>query len=80
MQGQKILQGAAQLLPVIDAAAQHQLTVQLNAARRKLGKILQHLTAALIGQHPHPQLRVGGVDRYKNGADVHLNDAVDLML
>ena len=62
VQGQKILQGAAQFLTVIDAAAQHQLTVQLNAARRKFGKILQHLTAALVGQHPHPQLRVGGVD------------------
>ena len=51
----------AQLVAVVDAAAQHQLTVDGDAALHQTGQILEHLAAALVGQHPHTELRVRGV-------------------
>ena len=77
-QRQQVVQRAAQLGAVVDAAAEHQLAVELDAAGRQFGQVLQRFAAALVGQHPHAQLRVGGVYRDKDGADVHLEDAVDL--
>ncbi len=44
------------------------------------GRILEHLAAALIGQHPYPQLGVGGVHRDVDRADVHLDDALNLVV
>ena len=61
-QGQQICQGAAQFVIVVNAAAEHKLTVQLDSARRQLGQVFQHLTPALVRQHPHPQFWVCRVD------------------
>ena len=58
---QKVGEGTAQLVAVVDAAAQHQLTVDGDAALHQTGQILEHLAAALVGQHPHTELRVRGV-------------------
>ena len=64
---QQIGQGAAQLVAVVDAAAQHQLAVHGNAALHQPGQVLEHLAAALVGQHPHAELGVGGVHRNVDG-------------
>ena len=77
---QQVGKGAAQLVAVVHAAAKHQLTVDGNAALHQTGQVLEHLAAALIGQHPHPQLGVGGVHRDIDRRDVHLDDAVDLVI
>ena len=77
---QQVGKGAAQLVAVVDAAAEHQLAVDSNAALHQTGQVLEHLAAALIGQHSHPQLGVGGVHRDIDGRDVHLDDAVDLVI
>ena len=77
-QRQQVVQRAAQLRAVVDAPAQHQLAVHLDAALRQLLQVGQRFAAPLVGQHPGAQHRVGGVDRDEDGADVHLNDAVDL--
>ena len=58
---QKVGEGTAQFVAVVDAAAQHQLTVDGDAALHQTGQILEHLAAALVGQHPHTELRVRGV-------------------
>ena len=79
-QFQQVGKGAAQFVAVVHAAAKHQLTVDGNAALHQTGQVLEHLAAALIGQHPHPQLRVGCVHRDIDRGDVHLDDAVDLVI
>ena len=60
---QQVAQGAAQLVAVVDAPAEHQLAVHRDAALHKAGQVLEHLARALVGQHPHPELGVRGVDR-----------------
>ena len=77
---QQVAQGTAQLITVVDAAAEHQLTVNGDAALHQTGQVLEHLAAALVGQHPHTELRVRGVHRNVDGRDVHLDDAVDLVV
>ncbi len=74
------LRGTAQLVAVVDAAAEHQLAVDGDAALHQTGQVLEHLAAALVGQHPHTELRVRGVHRNVDGRDVHLDDAVDLVV
>ena len=77
---QQVGQGAAQLVAIVDTTAEHQLAVDRDAALHQPGQVLEHLSAPLIGQHPHPELGVGGVDRDVDGRNVHLDDAVDLMV
>ena len=79
-QFQQVGQGAAQLIAVVDAPAEHQLAVDGNAALHQAGQVLKHLAAAPVGQHPDAELGVGGVDRNVDRRDVHLDDAVDLMV
>ena len=77
---QQVAQGAAKLFAIIDAPAEHQLTVDGDAALHQTGQILEHFTAPLVGQHPDTELGVGGVHRDVDRRDVHLDDAVDLVI
>ncbi len=77
---QQVCQRAAQLIAVVDAAAQNQLAIDRNAAFHKARQVLEHLAAPLVGEHPHPKLRVGGVDRNVDRRDMHLDDALDLVI
>ena len=79
-QRQQIVQSAAQLRAVVHAAANHQLAVHFNARRSQILQLLQNLARLFVGQHPHPQLGVGGVYRNIDGADVHGFDALHLTL
>ena len=77
---QQVSEGAAQLVAVVDATAEHELTVQLDAARRQPGQIVEHLAATLVGQHPYPQCGVCRVDRDEDWADMHLDDTVNFVV
>ena len=77
---QQVAQGAAKLFAIVDAPAEHQLTVDGDAALHQTGQVLEHLAAPLVGQHPDTELGVGGVHRDVDGRDVHLDDAVDLVI
>ena len=48
--------------------------------RRQLRKIPENLAAAGVFHHPDPQLGVGGVDRNIDGADVHFDDAGNILV
>ena len=77
---QQVGEGAAELVAVVDAPAEHQLAVDGDAALHQAGQVLQHLAAPFIRQHPHAELGIGGVDRDVDGRDMHLDDAVDLVV
>ena len=79
MQLAQIVQRAAQLLPVVDAPAQHQLAVHLNARLGELLQVGQRFTCPLVGHHAHPEFWVGGVHRDVDGGNVHVTDALHLM-
>ena len=77
---QQVSEGAAQLIAVVDAPAEHQLAVDGDAALHQTGQVLEHLARPLVGQHPDPELGVRRMDGDVDGRDVHLDDAVDLVV
>ena len=80
VQGAQVLQRFFQRRAVVHAPAEHQLKVHLDARLGKAVEVRQHLARVLVGHHPHPQVRVGGVHRDVDGRDVHLDDALGLPL
>ena len=76
----QIPQAAAQLLAVIEAGADNDLGIDADVVRGQLGDILEHLAAAWVFHQFDPQLRIGGVDRDIDGADVHFDDTGDVLI
>ena len=76
----QIPQAAPQFLAVIEAGADNDLGIDADVVRGQLGDILEHLAAAGVFHQFDPQLRVGGVDRDIDGADVHFDDAGDVLI
>ena len=76
----QIPQAAPQLLAVIEAGTEDDLGIDADVVRGQLGDILEHLAAAGIFHQFDPQLRIGGVDRDIDGADVHFDDAGDVLI
>ena len=54
--------------------------IDADVVRGQLGDILEHLAAAGVFHQFDPQLRIGGVDRDIDGADVHFDDAGDVLI
>ena len=79
-QSVEIPHGAIQLLPIVDAAAEDDLTAQGDARLGQSGQIIQHQPRPLVVHHLHPQLGVGGMHRDVDRRDMHLNDAVDVLV
>ena len=76
----KLAQCAVKLRTVVDAAAKHYLRVQGDPRVGKAAQIRKRLPGKAVVHHPAPQLRICSVDRNVYRGDVHLDDAVDLML
>ena len=77
---QQVGQRPAKLVAVVDAAAKNQLTVDRDAALDQPGQVLEDFAAPSVRQHPDTKLWVGGVDGNVDGRNVHLDDAVDLVV
>ena len=67
-----MLQGGA----IVDAGAQHDLAVELDAPLRQPVQVAQGVPREPVVHHLAPQLGVHGVHRHIDGADAHLQDAV----
>ena len=59
---------------------QHQLTVDVQPRLRKAIEVPQRIPGKAVVHHLAPQLRIGGVHRHVDGADVHLDDALQVVI
>ena len=76
----QVPQGAAQLVAVVPAGADYDLTVHDDTRLAEGLDIVQGTGGILVAQHGAVQLRVGGVDGLVDGADVQVDDALGLAL
>ena len=76
----QIPQAAAKLLAVIEPRTDNDLGVDADMMGCQLRDILEHLAAAGVFHQLDPQLGVGGVNRNIDGADVHFDDAGNILI
>ena len=76
----QIAEGAAQLVTVVPAGADHDLTVHHDARLTERLDVVQRPPGILIAQHGAVELGIGGVDGDVDGADVQVDDALRLAL
>ena len=74
------MQRTTQLIAVVHALADDQLTVHRDAGLRESRQQLERFPGTRIAQHLHAQLRIRGLHRNIEGRNVHFEDALHVLL
>ena len=76
----ELLERICQLVAVVEAGAEHKLSVHRGARFCKLPDVIEGLSGTLVAHHPDAKLRIHGVHGDIHRADMHIYNAPDVLI